>query len=130
MISEIIEKVPPHNIEAEIAVLGSMLMGEDAISKAIECLDEYCFYKDQHKKVFTAIINLYNELGDEVLGILPFSQKESVIEGAPFIDLLVEVRAKLRTIKQWELADEIRVMLAQKGIILEDTMDKTIWKYS
>jgi len=60
LISEVIEKVPPHNIEAEIAVLGSMLMGEDAISKAIECLDYSCFYKDQHKKVFTAIINLYN----------------------------------------------------------------------
>jgi len=60
LISEVVEKVPPHNIEAEIAVLGSMLMGEDAISKAIECLDQYCFYKDQHKKVFAAIINLYN----------------------------------------------------------------------
>jgi len=59
-ISEVIEKVPPNNIEAEIAVLGSMLMGEDAISKAIECLDENCFYKGPHKKIFSAIINLYN----------------------------------------------------------------------
>ena len=56
-ISEVIEKVPPNNIEAEIAVLGSMLIGEDAISKAIECLDESCFYKEPHKKIFSAIVN-------------------------------------------------------------------------
>jgi replicative DNA helicase len=60
LISEVIEKVPPHNIEAEIAVLGSMLMGEDAISKAIECLDGDCFYKEPHRKIFTSIVNLYN----------------------------------------------------------------------
>jgi len=50
-ISEINEKVPPQNTEAEIATLGSMLMGEDAISKAIEFLDESCFYKDVHRKI-------------------------------------------------------------------------------
>lgn len=59
-VSDVIEKVPPHNLEAEIAVLGSMLMGEDAISKAIECLDESCFYRDSHRKIFSGIINLYN----------------------------------------------------------------------
>lgn len=60
LMADVVEKVPPHNIEAETAVLGSMLMGEDAISKAIEFLDESCFYKDPHKKIFTAIIKLYN----------------------------------------------------------------------
>lgn len=61
LMSDIIEKVPPQNIEAEIATLGSMLMGEDAISKAIEFLDESCFYKETHKKIFTSIVNLYNK---------------------------------------------------------------------
>lgn len=60
LVSDIIDKVPPQNIEAEIATLGSMLMGEDAISKAIEFLDESCFYKDVHKRLFTSIVNLYN----------------------------------------------------------------------
>lgn len=60
VVSEIIEKVPPHNIEAEVAVLGSMLLGEDAISKAIECLDETCFYKEPHRRIFSSVINLYN----------------------------------------------------------------------
>jgi len=53
-------KVPPQNIEAEMAVLGSMLIEEDAIPLALEIVDENCFYKDAHKKIFDNIINLYN----------------------------------------------------------------------
>ncbi len=46
-------KVPPQNIEAEIAVLGSMLIDEEAVARVIELLDEGCFYKDTHKKIFS-----------------------------------------------------------------------------
>jgi len=55
-----IEKVPPQNLDAEMAVLGSMLLDEDAISIAAELLDKDSFYKDNHKKIFEAILNLYN----------------------------------------------------------------------
>jgi len=55
-----LEKVPPQNLDAEMAVLGSMLLDEDAISVAIESLDKDYFYKDTHKKIFAAISDLYN----------------------------------------------------------------------
>jgi len=74
------EKVPPQNIEAEMAVLGSMLIDENAIIYAMEILDKDCFYKDSHKKIFETILNLYNAnkavdiitVGDELkrLGLL------------------------------------------------------------
>lgn len=53
-----IERVPPQNIEAEMAVLGSMLVEEDAINQAIEIIDEQCFYKSVHKKIFSSIVKL------------------------------------------------------------------------
>ncbi len=53
-------KVPPQNLEAEMAVLGSMLIEEDAIPNAMELVDEACFYKDAHSKIFSAIVNLFN----------------------------------------------------------------------
>ena len=60
MSSEIIlEKIPPQNLEAEMAVLGSMLLDEEAVAVAIEFLDRDCFYKDAHKKIFEAAIKLY-----------------------------------------------------------------------
>lgn len=61
VLSETIEKIPPQSLEAEMAVLGSMLMGEEAIAKAIELIDEDCFYKDANKKIYSAIIRLYNK---------------------------------------------------------------------
>jgi len=56
-----IEKLPPQSLDAEIAVLGSMLLDRDAISQAIEFLDESCFYKESHRKIFSAVIKLYDE---------------------------------------------------------------------
>ncbi|MDP2939612.1 MAG: replicative DNA helicase [Candidatus Omnitrophota bacterium] len=53
-------KLPPQNLEAEMAVLGSMLIDEEAISQALELIDESCFYKGAHNKIFSAILNLYN----------------------------------------------------------------------
>jgi replicative DNA helicase len=54
------EKIPPQNLEAESAVLGSMMIDEEAIAIAVENLDEEVFYQDSHKKVFAAIVDLYN----------------------------------------------------------------------
>lgn len=55
-----LEKVPPQNIEAEMAVLGSTLIDEDAISVATEKLTPDSFYKDVHRKIFEAICALYS----------------------------------------------------------------------
>ncbi|MEK7849602.1 MAG: replicative DNA helicase [Candidatus Omnitrophota bacterium] len=55
-----LEKLPPQNIEAEMAVLGSMLIEEDAISLVLEILSEDNFYKDSHRKIFLSIVNLYD----------------------------------------------------------------------
>lgn len=58
---EMIEKVPPQSLEAETAVLGSMLLSRDAIGQAIELLSPASFYKEAHKDIFTAIIRLYDD---------------------------------------------------------------------
>ena len=55
-----LDKIPPQNLEAEMAVLGSMLLDEDAISVASELLDKNSFYKDTHQKIFEAVLGLYN----------------------------------------------------------------------
>ena len=53
-------KVPPHDIEAEQAVIGSMLTDKDAVVSAIEVLKEEDFYRDDNKAIYEAILNLYN----------------------------------------------------------------------
>jgi replicative DNA helicase len=61
MAQEMIDKIPPQNIEAEMAVLGSMLLDRDAISQAIELLDASYFYKEANRKIYSAIIKLYDQ---------------------------------------------------------------------
>ncbi|MCM8813867.1 MAG: replicative DNA helicase [Candidatus Omnitrophica bacterium] len=56
-----IDKIPPQNIEAEMAVLGSMLMEESAIADVIADLQEDCFYRENHRKIFAAMVRLFNE---------------------------------------------------------------------
>jgi len=56
----VLDKIPPQNLEAEMAVLGSMLLDEEAVSVAVEKLDSECFYKDTHRKIFQAISDLFN----------------------------------------------------------------------
>ena len=53
-------KVPPHDLEAEQAIIGSMLTDKDAVISAIEVLKEEDFYREDNKAIYTAILNLYN----------------------------------------------------------------------
>lgn len=55
-----IGKIPPHDIEAEQAVLGSMLTDKDAVIAGIEKLNAESFYREDNKLIFTAIANLFN----------------------------------------------------------------------
>ena len=47
---------------------------------------------------------------------------------APLLDLLVELRTRLRKEKNFTLSDEIRARLAELGVVLEDRADGTVWR--
>ena len=53
-------RISPHSTEAEEAVLGCMLISDEAVSKAIHSLDAYSFYKKKHRIIFENIIELFN----------------------------------------------------------------------
>ncbi len=59
-----------------------------------------------------------------LLGVLGIElQSEQPPDGVaidPYVELLLEVRRKLRDIKQWALADEIRARLTDLGVVVED----------
>ncbi len=75
-----VAKIPPNDIEAEQAVLGSMLTDKDAVISAIEVLKKEDFYREDNKAIYEAMINLYNRpepidiitVKDELLSIGKF----------------------------------------------------------
>ena len=56
----LIERVPPQNIEAEQAVLGAMLIEKEAIARVTELLKGGDFYREAHRLIFEAMLDLYN----------------------------------------------------------------------
>lgn len=56
-----IERVPPQNIEAEQAVLGAMLIKKEAIAEVSEILRPEDFYREAHRIVFQAMMELFTK---------------------------------------------------------------------
>jgi replicative DNA helicase len=54
-------KVPPHSIEAERAVLGSLLIDKDAVIKVADLLAQDDFYHEVHGTIYRAILDLYEK---------------------------------------------------------------------
>jgi len=57
-VEEILRKVPPHNIEAEEAVIGGVLLDNAALDRAIEFVAPDDFYREAHRKIMRAILDL------------------------------------------------------------------------
>ena len=87
------ERIPPHNVEAEESVLGSMLLSKDAIAEVLELLREDDFYRPAHRTVFRSVLELYGH-GDAVDAVtvqeeLRRNGSLADIGGAPFLHTLV-----------------------------------------
>jgi replicative DNA helicase len=52
-------RVPPQAVDIEEQVLGAMLLEKEAISKVLEVLDDEAFHADRNRRVFQAIIGLF-----------------------------------------------------------------------
>ncbi|MBI2902424.1 MAG: replicative DNA helicase [Candidatus Methylomirabilis oxyfera] len=54
------ERVPPHNLEAEMSVLGAILQSSEAFLKCLELLRPDHFYRDAHRKIFASAQGLFS----------------------------------------------------------------------
>lgn len=67
-----IERLPPQSIEAEQAVLGSLLVATDAISRVVDVLEPDYFYRKSHQVIYAAILDLFDK--NEPIDIVTVSQ--------------------------------------------------------
>lgn len=56
-----IERIPPHNEEAERSVLGAVMLNKDILSEVLEEVSADDFYNESHREIFRAIWELYKE---------------------------------------------------------------------
>jgi replicative DNA helicase len=68
-----IDKSLPQNQEAEIAVLGSMIIDRDAIAVSIQMLEPSSFYTEVNQKIFAVVISLYDN--NKVVDVLTLMEE-------------------------------------------------------
>lgn len=59
--SQALEKISPQNLEAEQSLLGALLIDKDAILKIADIVTPEDFYKDKHRMIFEAMLDLFRE---------------------------------------------------------------------
>jgi len=87
-------KVPPHNIEAEQAILGGILMNNDAINQIMDLLSPDDFYREANEALFEGMVQLYGN--DEPIDIITLSTvlgKKNLLErvgGTEYLASLID----------------------------------------
>jgi len=66
-------RVPPHNLEAETSVLGSLMLDKDAVIKIADLLKVGDFYKDDHNVIYETMLALYEDR--EPIDVLSLANK-------------------------------------------------------
>ena len=67
------DRTPPFSMEAETAVLGGMLIDRDAVTRALEFLNEGMFYREANRRLYRAMLRLF-ERGD-VIDVITVSEE-------------------------------------------------------
>ncbi|HOP48400.1 MAG TPA: replicative DNA helicase [Desulfobacteraceae bacterium] len=87
-------KVPPHNLEAEQAILGGILINNDALNQIIDILSPENFYRESHADLFEGMAELYSQ--GKPIDIITLSQclasknKLENVGGTDYLASLVE----------------------------------------
>ena len=87
-------KIPPQNIEAEQAVLGGILIENEAINRVMEILSPDDFYRDGHRKLYGALIDLSDR--DEPADLITMTNELrkrdqlDAIGGASYLAFLID----------------------------------------
>ena len=87
-------RVPPHDLDAERAVIGAMLVSETAVAAVAERLAAEDFYSEVHRIIYGAMMRLYSR-GDPIDQLTLTNELRSVNEferigGRPYVFQIVE----------------------------------------
>ena len=90
-----VERIPPHNAEAEKSVLGAAMLSKDALADVIDEVSSEDFYDAAHKEIFEVMIELFrNNITVDLVTVCEELRKRKSLEmvgGRPYIATLSSV---------------------------------------
>ncbi|NMA67448.1 MAG: replicative DNA helicase [Clostridiaceae bacterium] len=93
-----ITRIPPHHVEAEQSILGSLLIDRNALSEVSGRLKPETFYLEKHKEIFEAIISLYEEsLPVDIVTVSDILSKRGTLEKVGDLDYIAHLANSVPT---------------------------------
>ncbi len=93
-----LDRIPPQNIEAEQAVLGAMLIEREAISKVAEFLRPEDCYREAHRLIYNAMLELFNKNDAvDMVTVIEFLRKGDKLEAAGGISYITSLTNSVPT---------------------------------
>jgi replicative DNA helicase len=93
MLDLLAQRLPPQSLEAEVSVLGGILLENEALNRVLEVIQEGDFYRESHRKIFAAILQLYerNEPADLITlsEVLKKREEFEAVGGIEYLNSLV-----------------------------------------
>ncbi|MDP3038249.1 MAG: replicative DNA helicase [Deltaproteobacteria bacterium] len=87
------QRLPPQSLEAEVSVLGGVLLENEALNRALEVVNEGDFYREAHRQIFSALLHLYerNEPADLITLSEVLKKRDALEEvgGIEYLNFLV-----------------------------------------
>ena len=103
-----IDRVPPHNLDAEQAVLGSMFLSQEAVEGATTALLAEDFYRPAHARIFSAMLDLYaRSIPVDHLSVADRLESWGDLEAAGGKPYLLDVTEIVPTAANWKRYSDI-----------------------
>ena len=126
-------KLPPQVIELEEAVLGAMMIDKKGVDDVIDILQPDAFYKDAHKHIFEAIIQLFTETQPiDLLTVSAQLKKNAKLELAGGDFYLIQLTQKISSSAHIEFHSRIilqkfiqRSLIRLSSEIIEESYDES-----
>jgi replicative DNA helicase len=100
-----LRKLPPQNIEAEESVLGAVLLDNEAVDAALEMITPDDFYREAHRKIMRAMVDLHQR--SEAIDLITLAEalrqrgELQDVGGASFLTELTEKTATAANVRYW-----------------------------
>ncbi len=115
--AEVVGRSVPESLEAEAAVLGSMILDRECIGQIVQQINTESFYRTEHQIIFDALISLYEKNSDIDLILLRDElKKRNRLTEVGGVDYLVRVAESVPSSANVEYYTEI---IKDKSIIRE-----------
>ncbi len=120
VVESLLERTLPQSVEAEMSVLGAMLLDNEVINVVIPLVNKQSFYKTAHQELFQTVLELYDkgQVVDLVL-LREELKKRSLLEKVGGVEYLIELEDAVPTIGNVEYYANIVREKAIKRCLIE-----------